>query len=71
MRELFVLIAHLFTTVVKLGKPGGLYAVAAEPTDVLHYASTDANFPHQTTVDQFFDEPQFESYRRLGTPKRF
>ena len=37
-----------------------------EPTDVLHYASTDANFPHQTTVDQFFDEPQFESYRRLG-----
>jgi hypothetical protein len=37
-----------------------------EPSDVLHYATTDVNFPHQTTVDQFFDEPQFESYRRLG-----
>jgi hypothetical protein len=37
-----------------------------EPSDVLHYATTDATFPHQTTVDQFFDETQFESYRRLG-----
>ncbi|MCL4802487.1 MAG: hypothetical protein KJ025_23065, partial [Burkholderiales bacterium] len=23
-------------------------------------------FPHQSTADQFFDEPQFESYRKLG-----
>ena len=23
-------------------------------------------FPHQSTADQFFDEPQFESYRALG-----
>jgi hypothetical protein len=37
-----------------------------EPTDVLHYSSTDPTFPHQTTVDQFFSEAQFESYRRLG-----
>jgi len=30
MRELFILIAHLLTTVVKLAGPGGLGAVAAE-----------------------------------------
>lgn len=37
-----------------------------EPVDVLHYRKVNAAFPHQTTGDQFFDEPQFESYRRLG-----
>jgi hypothetical protein len=37
-----------------------------EPADVGHYASTDPSFPHQPTADQFFDETQFESYRRLG-----
>src|ERR1035437_5582715 len=37
-----------------------------EPADVLHYASKDPRFPHQPTPDQFFDEAQFESYRRLG-----
>ncbi len=30
MRELFVLLAHLCETLVKLCRPGGLYAVAAE-----------------------------------------
>jgi hypothetical protein len=37
-----------------------------EPADVLHYATQDTTFPQQPTTDQFFDEPQFESYRRLG-----
>jgi hypothetical protein len=37
-----------------------------EPPDVLHYHSQNPSFPHQTTTDQFFDEAQFESYRRLG-----
>jgi hypothetical protein len=37
-----------------------------EPLDVRHYASQHAEFPHETTTDQFFDESQFESYRRLG-----
>ena len=37
-----------------------------EPTDVLEYRSRNKDFPHQTTADQFFDESQFESYRRLG-----
>jgi hypothetical protein len=30
MRELFILIAHLLVTLAKLGRPGGLGAVAAE-----------------------------------------
>jgi hypothetical protein len=37
-----------------------------EPIDVLQYASQNSSFPHQPTPDQFFDESQFESYRRLG-----
>ncbi len=37
-----------------------------EPADIQHYASQDCTFPHQSTTDQFFDEAQFESYRRLG-----
>ncbi|MFJ4348694.1 patatin-like phospholipase family protein [Pseudomonas sp. NPDC089401] len=37
-----------------------------EPADVLNYAIQNSTFPHQTTVDQFFDESQFESFRRLG-----
>jgi Patatin-like phospholipase len=37
-----------------------------EPSDVLSYAWTHESFPHQSTVDQFFDETQFESYRALG-----
>jgi hypothetical protein len=37
-----------------------------EPADVLQYYSDHADFPQQTTVDQFFDEEQWESYRKLG-----
>jgi hypothetical protein len=37
-----------------------------EPADVLHYSTQDTTFPQQSTADQFFDESQFESYRRLG-----
>lgn len=37
-----------------------------EPTDVLEYHSEYSEFPHQSTADQWFDESQFESYRRLG-----
>lgn len=36
------------------------------PADIQSYAQTHCPFPHQTTADQFFDEAQFESYRRLG-----
>jgi hypothetical protein len=36
------------------------------PADLLNYQCTEPDFPHQTTLDQFFDEAQWESYRRLG-----
>jgi len=36
------------------------------PQDVLAYARLAEAFPHQSTIDQFFDESQFESYRALG-----
>ncbi|MEW5771172.1 MAG: hypothetical protein AB1831_12520 [Pseudomonadota bacterium] len=37
-----------------------------EPADVASYARRHPPFPFQSTVDQFFDEAQFESYRQLG-----
>ncbi len=33
---------------------------------MLNYAAQNPSFPHQSTADQWFDESQFESYRRLG-----
>ncbi|HME26172.1 MAG TPA: patatin-like phospholipase family protein [Acetobacteraceae bacterium] len=38
----------------------------ALPADILAYFSTHADFPHQTTANQFFNESQFESYRALA-----
>jgi hypothetical protein len=46
-------------------KPG-LYSETYFPKDVYNYASESADFPHETTADQFFSESQFESYRALG-----
>jgi hypothetical protein len=37
-----------------------------EPVDVLHYAAAHPAFPHQSTVDQWFGEADFEAYRALG-----
>jgi len=37
-----------------------------EPADVIAYGRSKPDFPHQPTTDQWFDEPQFESYRALG-----
>ncbi|MEA2240171.1 MAG: hypothetical protein QOC81_4895 [Thermoanaerobaculia bacterium] len=36
------------------------------PADVRNYRKTNDTFPHESTVDQFFSESQFESYRSLG-----
>jgi len=52
-------------------KPGRILYIKAcmkgtEPIDVLHYASLDPKFPQQGTEELWFDESQFESYRRLG-----
>lgn len=38
----------------------------SECEDLLAYQRTNSDFPHQSTANQFFDEDQFESYRRLG-----
>ena len=51
--------------------PGILVYVRAcltgdEPTDVQEYAAKNPAFPAQSTLDQFFGETQFESYRALG-----
>ncbi len=40
--------------------------VGDEPTDITHYHAAHPDFPQQTTADQFFDEAQWESYRKLG-----
>jgi len=40
--------------------------VGDEPNDVVNYASTHEAFPQEPTSDQFFDEAQWESYRKLG-----
>jgi hypothetical protein len=33
---------------------------------IKRYRRLHPDFPHQTTLDQFFDEEQFEAYRQLG-----
>lgn len=52
-------------------KPGWLIYVKPtldgdEPVDVQQYHVEHPEFPHESTGDQFFDEAQWESYRRLG-----
>lgn len=37
-----------------------------EPSDLINFKLQEPCFPHHSTVDQFFNESQFESYRRLG-----
>jgi hypothetical protein len=37
-----------------------------EDIDLLEYAAANPSFPNEGTGNQFFNEPQWESYRRLG-----
>ena len=37
-----------------------------EETEIQQYQSAHQDFPHESTLNQFFTEDQFESYRRLG-----
>lgn len=37
-----------------------------ESPDILRYQLEHPDFPHESTADQFFDEAQWESYRKLG-----
>ncbi|MEZ2299388.1 patatin-like phospholipase family protein [Variovorax sp. RCC_210] len=43
-----------------------LVAIRKLGVDVFAYSRKNTLFPHETTVDQFFSESQFESYRKLG-----
>ena len=52
--------AHSLVLVLKPSLTGD------EPLDVLQYAASHPSFPQEPTSDQFFDEAQWESYRRLG-----
>lgn len=40
--------------------------VGDEPPDLTQYHRARPDFPHESTADQFFDEAQWESYRKLG-----
>jgi hypothetical protein len=40
--------------------------LAGVPTDVLAHARLFPAFPHESTLDQCFDEGKFEAYRVLG-----
>ena len=53
------------------GSKGHLFIIKATltrdlPADLYGYKDANPNFPNQTTMDQFFDEVQSESYRELG-----
>lgn len=40
--------------------------IQSAPLDLFQYQARNPSFPQQTTFDQFFDEAQWESYRKLG-----
>jgi Patatin-like phospholipase len=42
------------------------YYFESAPVDVRSYGTVNAKFPHDVTLNQWFGESQFESYRRLG-----
>ncbi len=48
---------------IVLIKPTLVYGV---PSDVVNYKVQHSKFPQESTSDQFFDEAQWESYRKLG-----
>ena len=43
-----------------------LSATGNESELIRRYRTNNPDFPHQTTLDQFFDQEQFEAYRQLG-----
>ena len=53
-------------------KPGSLMLILKpslsgdEPLDLLQYRQQHKDFPQESTIDQYFDEAQWESYRKLG-----
>ncbi|MFT4435098.1 patatin-like phospholipase family protein [Caballeronia sp. 15715] len=58
--------APAFQGTLLLVKPTLTKEVISTASDLMNYALSNATFPQQTTLDQWFDEAQFESYRKLG-----
>jgi hypothetical protein len=58
--------AEAFEGRLVIVKPTLREQIFASAPDVRNYALSHKEFPQQTTLDQFFDEAQFESYRKLG-----
>jgi hypothetical protein len=69
--------AHSIMCRVKYPKPDSkpetgliLYLKLSDTGDeielIKRYRAVNPDFPHQSTLDQFFDEEQFEAYRQLG-----
>jgi hypothetical protein len=66
-------LARIRYSAIDQGQPDGMLIYikpvvygAEEPRDVVQYWRSSPTFPHETTLDQFFSESQFESYRELG-----
>ena len=57
---------NAFTGRLVLVKPTLTAQLFKEAPDLLNYYLSNTEFPQQSTTDQWFDEAQFESYRKLG-----
>jgi hypothetical protein len=51
---------HSIILIIKPGMTGD------ESEDLLNYQCSNGTFPQQTTAEQFYDEAQWEAYRKLG-----
>ncbi|MGF6721332.1 putative acylesterase/phospholipase RssA [Paraburkholderia sp. GAS41] len=58
--------APAFVGKLILIKPTLSKEIYASAPDLRNYALVEPAFPQQSTVDQWFNEAQFESYRKLG-----
>ena len=70
MRELFVLIAHLLTTVAKLATPGGLGAVAAESIALKHQLLIMKRGRHRAPILTPWDRLLLGACALLASPRR-
>ena|ERR1019366_5131963 len=55
----------------EIDEPGSILYIKSTlsvglPADLVNYRKQDSDFPHDTTLNQWFTESKFESYRRLG-----
>jgi hypothetical protein len=66
MRDLLVLIAHFVTTVIRLGKPGGLRSVVAESVlvkqQLLIVNRSRRRAPNLRVHGEFLISPNFQQF---------